>query len=146
MQETQWQQDREYTGPHYHIVHLAGADKSSGVMIIVAKWCCQDRDIRHCATLSGRVLHVRLHTAGAAIDAVCIYQHPWARHNYDCLSVQQKRSTVWDAMSRTVAALPRRNLSTNTPRGPGPSACAFLAARCGALGGHLGISAVVYLE
>ena len=89
VQETQWQQDREFTGPCYHVVHSAGQDRNSGVMIVVAKWCCSEQHIRQCAMLPGRLLHVRLHTPGAAVDAICIYQH----HSLASVGVQAAGAT-----------------------------------------------------
>ena len=93
-------QDRAYSGPHYHVVHSAGHDRNSGVLIMVAKWCRTKQLIRHCAVIPGRLLHVRLHTPGAAVDALCIYQYPWA-HHINSIGIQAKRGAVWAVASLT---------------------------------------------
>ena len=108
LQDVQWKTDCEFTGPKWHVIHSAGPDRCSGVLIMIDKRLCQPQNIRFQAVQPGRILHVRLHLAGHSLDAMCVYQHPWS-NGCDTISVQAKRGLMWDSLSYYIRTLPIRN-------------------------------------
>ena len=110
LQDVQWKTDCEFTGPKWHVIHSAGPDRCSGVLIMVDKRLCQPQNIRFQAVQPGCILHVRLHLAGHSLDAMCVYQHPWS-NGCDTISVQTKRGIIWDSPSYYIRTLGDFNTS-----------------------------------
>ena len=80
--ETHWRYNSEWSTQHWHVIHSCSDlscsfEKASGLLLLVAKRCCQAHQISWRVVAPGRLLHCRLHIASKPIDILGIYQYPW---------------------------------------------------------------------
>ena len=108
--ETHWKYTNEWSTQHWHAIHTCSDtscsfEKASGLLMLIAKKCCQAHQISWHAIAPGRLLHCRLHIASKPVDVLGVYQYPWST-----LAAQKsRRQTIWNLLRTTLQALPQRN-------------------------------------
>ena len=105
--ETRWSYTGEWLDPDWIHIHsgLPGS-KGTGILTLISRKLCSDRDIRWQEVDVGRLVHIRIPTPGRPLDLICGYQHVDNR-NATCL---QKRDTWWNKLDQVLQSIPQRNL------------------------------------
>jgi len=109
--ETHWRYDSEWNTQHWHVIHSCGdsscsSEKASGLLLLVAKRCCQAHQLSWRVIAPGRLLHCRLHIANKPIDILGVYQYPWSTW----MAQRNRRHSIWVQLRDTLQALPQRNI------------------------------------
>ena len=109
--ETHWRYNSEWSTQHWHVIHSCSDlscsfEKASGLLLLVAKRCCQAHQISWRVVAPGRLLHCRLHIASKPIDILGIYQYPWNT----TVAQRSRRQSIWTHLRDTLQALPQRNI------------------------------------
>ena len=119
LQETHWPQSSEYRYKNWTMIHSGSGSSIGGVLFAVSARLVSQQLVRHAEIIPGRVLHVRLET-NPPIDVLGVYQVAWNLQRKDdsgqpsqpCINVEdllQKRASVWQAVRRWLASVPKRN-------------------------------------
>ena len=82
------------------------SEKASGLLLLIAKRCCQAHQLSWRVVAPGRLLHCRLHIASKPIDILGIYQYPWNTS----VAQRNRRQSIWVHLRDTLQALPQRNI------------------------------------
>ncbi|CAL1156661.1 unnamed protein product [Cladocopium goreaui] len=104
--ETRWSFQSSWSDHTWHHVHSADTEhRGSGVLILISKSLCSDRDIRWNEIIPGRILHIRLMHGLRNIDILGCYQHVF-RKDPDQL---KRREQFWSKLEKQLSLLPSRN-------------------------------------
>ena len=105
--ETRWSYTGEWLDPDWIHIHsgLPGS-KGTGILTLISRKLCSDRELRWQEVDVGRLVHVRIPTPGRPLDLICGYQHVDTR-SASCL---QKRDTWWNKLDQVLQCIPQRNL------------------------------------
>ena len=105
--ETRWTYTGEWLDPEWIHIHSGHpASRGNGILTLISRRLCSDRDIRWQEVDIGRLVHIRIPTPGRPLDLICGYQHVDTRST-TCL---QKRETWWNKLDQVLQCIPQRNL------------------------------------
>ena len=105
--ETRWSYTGEWLDPDWIHIHsgLQGS-KSTGILTLISRKFCSERDIRWQEVDAGRLVHIRIPMTGRSMDLICGYQHVDTR-SAACL---QKRESWWAKLDLLLQGIPQRNM------------------------------------
>ena len=111
VQETHWSFEGVFNIPGWVCVHSGKTDQDrfAGVMLMISDARASAQDVRYRSLIAGRVLHVRVPLAHAAVDAFCVYQHVW-RTSATKDDNMRCRANIWEAIASGLETTPMRNL------------------------------------
>ena len=98
-----------WTRDGWHFIASASPDtRYAGVCICVSAKLVKQEALDYQTWVAGRTLHVRVYGNAFPIDVVSVYQ--WVEKTGTVDSTVQKRSQLWEKLSRLLESLPRRNV------------------------------------
>ena len=126
--ETRMTFEGEWSDARWHHIHTGQpGDRGGGIMCLISRKLCQSQQIRWRPVLTGRLLHVQIHTQPRYFDIVGCYQFAQG-HN---VSRKTERKNWWDHLENFLQGLSNRHtlflagdFNTSLPQYPshaGPS-------------------------
>ena len=118
IQESHWPQYSEYSTDRWTVIGTGTGSSAAGVLFIINKSAVASDSVKYTELIPGRALQVRMQT-DPPLDLLGVYQYAWnprkksLRHMSDATcsasELLQSRATVWQAIGRWAAAVPKRN-------------------------------------
>ena len=105
--ETRWGFDSTWEDDQWSYIHSTSLEhKSGGILVMMSKKVARSDMLGYEPIVAGRLLHVRIHYEGRAVDllAVCQYMAQ------PLFAARDKRQGLWAALDSTLTSLPKRNL------------------------------------
>ena len=106
IQESKWSHDLEHSTTNWICIGAVDPkQKHAGVMVWIRKALTNPNDVKHEASVPGRILRVRFPLGQQYISAICVYQHAWNNKDPTLL---QKRLSFWQSLDKCVRGIPQR--------------------------------------
>eukprot|EP00435_Cladocopium_sp_Y103_P031463 s539_g8.t1 len=104
--ETRWTFSSEWVDEDWVHLHSGHGDhRGKGIMVLVSRRFCSERDIKWLEADPGRLVHVRLPGKGRPIDLVAVYQHVDTKS----AGCQQQRAAWWNRLDELLQTVPQRH-------------------------------------
>ena len=105
--ETKWSFNRTWQDDSWAFIHSATDEfRSGGLLVMISRRMIHPDAIGYEPIMPGRLLHIRLHMPGRAVDVLAVYQHVYQ----PTTASVGRRSSFWHKMDEYLTKLPRRNL------------------------------------